>query len=76
MQKRKRRKLAGPKDCMVKAYLEPRFEQISQRAREMVIEILCRPRCGQVPSEEFCFIGRIVYKEVLQGLMYREGGLN
>lgn len=76
MQKRKKKNLARPKDRMVKAYLEPLFERLSQRAREEVIEHFCRPRCGKAPSEGFCLAGRIMYGIVLRELMYRNSSLN
>jgi len=69
------RNLAKPKDFMVRAYLEPRFAEIKATAREEVIEHFCRPRCGNAPTEGFCFIGQAVFESVLGELMYRKSSL-
>jgi len=76
MQGREKRNLAKPKDFIVKAYIEPILERLSQKAQEEVIESFCWPRCGKAPSEGFCLAGRIVREGFFQGLMHRTRSLN
>lgn len=59
------------KDSMVTAYLEPIVRRLSERAREEVIETLCRPHCGKAPSRTFCLVARTVYIGFLHKLIQR-----
>jgi len=54
---------------IAKLCLKPIYDRLSARAKEAVIESLCKPRCGHGPEGEFCSDAEGVYKAFLHWLV-------